>query len=341
MARDEARHARMQPQPARRVAIVLEPLARPELGAIHVDDALFAIGRAEAPFCAYPPETVADLSRRHARIFVEAGAAYLAELGSKNGTTVNGTPVRQAIVPLRDGDEIGFGRALSYRVQMVAVDSGPAPPARLAGLALQPESDDAGLEPIVITRFPFLVSKVDETFARYRNAQPHQVGYLSRRHAHIFLKGGRPYVEDLGSTNGTCIGAVRLDEHAHELKEGDVLAFGGRHFAYRVSLQWEPATQPEPTVTGVEAPPAHPAPADKTTFVAAFAWTAPPRPKTKSTMLRARRKRLMAATVARAPCHVASSPGSPRDCWRHSGPPATPTSHACGAGCWRWAPSRR
>jgi hypothetical protein len=152
---------------------------------------------------------------------------------------------------------------------MAAVDSGPAPPARLAGLALQPESDDAGIEPIVITRFPFLVSKVDETFARYRNAQPHQVNYLSRRHAHIIHQGGGPYVEDLGSTNGTCIGAVRLDEHAHELKEGDVLAFGGRHFAYRVSLQWETATQPAPTVTRVEASPAQPAQADKTTFVAA------------------------------------------------------------------------
>jgi pSer/pThr/pTyr-binding forkhead associated (FHA) protein len=275
MAPDQALRGKMH-RPYQRVAIVLEPLTHPELDAIHIDDNLFAIGRAEGPFSGYPPDMVADLSRRHARIFVEEGVAYLADLGSKNGTTVNGKPVRQSIVLLRDGDEIGFGRALSYVVRLAAVEAGPAPPARLASLTLQPVHADLGLEPIVVTRFPFLISKIDDAFARYHDSQPHQVGYLSRRHAHIFLKGGLPCVEDLGSTNGTFIGAVRLDEHAHELRDDDVLGFGGHHFVYRVSLQWEQAA-PEPTVTrfampGPAAPgaaPAPPADADKTTFVAA------------------------------------------------------------------------
>jgi pSer/pThr/pTyr-binding forkhead associated (FHA) protein len=273
MAPDEALHGTMRPS-HQRVAIVLEPLSHPELDAIHIDDNLFAIGRTESPFSAYAPAIVANLSRRHARLFIEDGVTYLADLDSKNGTTVNGAPVRQSIVQLRDGDEIGLGGTLSYVVRLAAVEAGPAPPARLATLTLQPEHADAGLEPIVITRFPFLISKIDDAFARYRDSQPHQVGYLSRRHAHIFLRGGRPYVEDLGSTNGTFIGAVRLDEHAHELEQGDVLAFGGHHFVYRVGLQWEQAT-PEPTVTRIVMPAASvaasPAPADtdKTTFVAA------------------------------------------------------------------------
>jgi pSer/pThr/pTyr-binding forkhead associated (FHA) protein len=276
MAPDEALHGKMH-SPFQRVAIVLEPLTHPELDAIHIDDNLFAIGRTEAPFNGYPPEIVADLSRRHARIFVEEGAAYLADLGSKNGTTVNGKPLRQSIVQLRDGDEIGLGRSISYVARLAAVENGPPPPARLASLTLQPVHAELGLEPIVISRFPFLISKIDDAFARYRDTQPHQVGYLSRRHAHIFLKGGLPFVEDLGSTNGTFIGAVRLDEHAHELQEDDVLAFGGHHFVYRVGLQWEQASAPEPTVTRVAVPgqvatptpKAVPADADKTTFVAA------------------------------------------------------------------------
>jgi pSer/pThr/pTyr-binding forkhead associated (FHA) protein len=279
MAPDEALHGKMH-RPFQRVAIVLEPLTHPELDAIHIDDTLFAIGRTEGPFNGYAPEIVADLSRRHARIFVEEGTAYLADLGSKNGTTVNGKPLHQAIVQLRDGDEIGFGRALSYVARLAAVEAGPAPPARLASLALHPVHAELGLEPIVITRFPFLISKIDDAFARYRDTQPHQVGYLSRRHAHIFLKGGLPYVEDLGSTNGSFIGAIRLDEHAHELQDDDVLAFGGHHFVYRVSLQWE-QTAPEPTVTRIAmsgpaastaasaVSAAAPADADKTTFVAA------------------------------------------------------------------------
>jgi pSer/pThr/pTyr-binding forkhead associated (FHA) protein len=272
----------MQAPAVQRVAIVLDALSHPELGPVRIDDSLFAIGRTEQPFAGYPPAVVADLSRRHARIFVENGGAWLADLGSKNGTMVNGAAVRQAIVPLRDGDELEFAGVLAYRVRVQAAAPAPAasaPSPRLAALTLAPQRADLGLETIVVTSFPFLISKVDETFARYRDSEPHQVGYLSRRHAHIFLKGGVPWVEDLGSTNGTFIGAVRLDEHAHELKEGDVLAFGGHHFVYRVGLEWEQPVEPsapEPTVTRF----AHPAAAqkvgetgeageaDRTTFVA-------------------------------------------------------------------------
>ena len=281
MAPDEALVNKVRAPSAGRVGIVLEPVSHPALGPLAIDDGLFAIGRTEQPFAAWPPETVGDLSRRHARIFVEGGDAYLADLGSKNGTTVNGAPVRQVIVRLHDGDTIGFARALAYRVRLQSAPAGAAPaavPPRLASLTLTPVRADLGLETIVVTRFPFLISKVDDTFARYRDRDPHQVGYLSRRHAHIFLKAGVPTVEDLGSTNGTFIGAVRLDEHAHALEEGDVLAFGGHHFVYRVHLQWEQGG-PEPTVThvahaatqpgaaGSTAAPA-PDPADHTTFVA-------------------------------------------------------------------------
>jgi pSer/pThr/pTyr-binding forkhead associated (FHA) protein len=264
MAPDDALVSKMQ-----RVGIVLEPLNHPELGPVAIDDGLFAIGRTEQPFAGYPPDIVADLSRRHARIFVEGGDAYLADLGSKNGTTVNGVPVRHTIVRLHDGDEVGLARVLTYRVRLQAA-APITPAARLASLTLEPERPELGLEPIVITNFPFLISKVDDAFSRYKEKEPHQVGYLSRRHAHLFLKGGVPYVEDLGSTNGTFIGAVRLDEHAHALEDGDVLAFGGHHFVYRVRLQWE-QVGPEPTVTRVSFPPAAPAAAldaDHTTFVA-------------------------------------------------------------------------
>jgi pSer/pThr/pTyr-binding forkhead associated (FHA) protein len=269
VAPDEALVDDMRAPQSQRVGIVLEPMNHPELGPVAIDDGLFAIGRTEQPFAAYPPDVVADLSRRHARIFVEGGDAYLADLGSKNGTTVNGVAVRHGIVRLHDGDEIGLARVLAYRVRLQASPPAAAPAARLASLTLEPERADLGLEAIVITRFPFLISKVDDTFARYRDKEPHQVGYLSRRHAHIFLKAGVPYVEDLGSTNGTFIGAVRLDEHAHALEDGDVLAFGGHHFVYRVRLQWEPVG-PEPTVTRVSFAPAAPAAADAdhTTFVA-------------------------------------------------------------------------
>src|SRR4249920_2976390 len=81
--------------------IVLKPVSHPDLGDIVIDDNLLAIGRAEPPFASYPPELVAGLSRRQARIFSAHGVAYIAELGSKNGTTVNGSDVRETPRSLR------------------------------------------------------------------------------------------------------------------------------------------------------------------------------------------------------------------------------------------------
>jgi pSer/pThr/pTyr-binding forkhead associated (FHA) protein len=260
-----------RPAPARQLMIVLQPLSHPELAAIEIHDTLFAIGRTEAPFDAYPPELAADLSRRHARIFCEHGAIYLADLGSKNGTTVNGAPVKQSIILLHDGDQLGLGKELSYRVHL---EQSIVPPqqARLASLTLTPEHADTGLLPIVVTEFPFMVSKADDTFARYKDANPQQLNYISRRHAHIFLKGGEPFVEDLGSTNGTFVDSKRLDEHAVALRDGAVIAFGGHHFVYRLSAQWETVAI-DPTLTRFGVPPAPAAApvadADKTTFVAA------------------------------------------------------------------------
>jgi DNA-binding winged helix-turn-helix (wHTH) protein len=48
-------------------------------------------------------------SRRHARIVMDDGSAVLEDLGSKNGTLLNGQPV-DGSMPLHDGDEILIGR---------------------------------------------------------------------------------------------------------------------------------------------------------------------------------------------------------------------------------------
>ncbi|WNC93291.1 FHA domain-containing protein [Paraburkholderia sp. FT54] len=274
MATGEAPIAEMRATEDAAFDVVLSPAAsaqRPALDAIRIVDNLFAIGRSEAPFTDYPAERIARLSRRHARVFTEHGAVYVADLGSKNGTTVNGVAVRQTPARVRAGDELCFGGELCYRVsiepraRIVAAASSPAAP----GLLLVPQRDDLGLQPIEVQAFPFLVSKADEVFSRYKDRYPHQVNYISRRHAHIFLKGGELYVEDLGSTNGTFVGGNRLDESALQLVEGDIVAFGGDHFVYRVTLQKPPEV--EPTVTQLFLNPAadEAVDPDKTTFVGA------------------------------------------------------------------------
>jgi pSer/pThr/pTyr-binding forkhead associated (FHA) protein len=252
--------------------IVLKPLSRPDLGEIRIGDGVFAIGRNEQPFASYEPDVLAMLSRRHARIFCERDAVYLADLESRNGTTVNRAGLEQTPARLNDGDEICFGGVLSYRVQITSRAAAARP--KGVTLTLTPAAEGSSLEPIVIARFPFLVSKTDATFARYRASHPKQLDFLSRRQAHVFLKGGQPHIEDLASTNGTFLDGERLQERAVALQDGMLLAFGGEHFVYRVGVDKVGVLDADPTHGGVPAGATAVGPAKavnpgKTTFVAA------------------------------------------------------------------------
>lgn len=238
----------------------------PLLDAIRISEGLFAIGRTEAPFASCSDAVVAQLSRRHARIFIEQGVAYAADLGSKNGTSVNGVALRDKPVALRHGDVIRFGAKLAFRVKIERRAVARTLSTRPVHAVLTPQRDDLGIDAIEILQFPFLISKADETFSKYRERYPHQVNYVSRRHAHLFLKGATLFVEDLGSTNGTFVEGVRLDAAAVALRHGATLAFGGNHFAYTVGLL--DAVESSPTTTEIKPDiPVVEADPDKTTFV--------------------------------------------------------------------------
>ena len=47
-------------------------------------------------------------SRRHAKVIVEAGVVEIEDLGSSNGTYLNGNPVDRRM--LRDGDAVQIGK---------------------------------------------------------------------------------------------------------------------------------------------------------------------------------------------------------------------------------------
>ncbi len=227
---------------ARHLDVVLKPLSRPELGEIRIADAVFTIGRTEQPFASYGSDVVNMMSRRHARIFHKDGFVYLADLESRNGTTVNRFEVGRAHCKLRNGDEVCFGGTLSYRVQIT-------PRTRREGslmLTLTPKSGDSRLDTIVIEKFPFLVSKTSATFSQYRSNSEHdrELDYLSRRHAYIHQKGNQAYIEDLGSSNGTFVNGLRLRQHAVPLQDGVVVAFGGKHFVYAVSITRQAGVEP-------------------------------------------------------------------------------------------------
>jgi DNA-binding winged helix-turn-helix (wHTH) protein len=63
------------------------------------------------------------VSRRHARILVSSSGAHIEDLGSKNGTFIDGQPIAAGPMPLRDGIRLAFGT-----VRVIYGESGNATP---------------------------------------------------------------------------------------------------------------------------------------------------------------------------------------------------------------------
>ena len=217
--------------------VKLKPLSHPELGEILIEDPIFPVGRDEAPFANFDRKIVANLSRRHARIFVEAGELYVADMGSRNGTRLNTKAVKQKPVRVHQGDKISFGR-LDYEVQLLSERDDEASQSNAScSLTLSPQGNNPQLEALTISCFPFLIGKASPAFASSVKAELEHNAYLSRRHAHIFVKGDTLYIEDLGSTNGTYVNGKPLSEHAMPIESGDEIVFGMSDFSYMATQQ--------------------------------------------------------------------------------------------------------
>lgn len=217
--------------------LTLKPLSHPGIGEIAIGDGLFPVGRHEPPFDEFAHEAVARLSRRHARLFIQDGEAYIVDLDSLNGTTVNGSPLGKEPRILHHGDRICFAGQIEFDTKLQANEEDSLSRVHRHILTLIPERFHTIVEPVVVTEFPFLISKSSDLFTRYRESLPEQFKFLSRRHAHFFIKDDKFYIEDLGSTNGTFVAERRLDEHAVLLQEGDIVSFGGNDFVYRIHLK--------------------------------------------------------------------------------------------------------
>jgi predicted component of type VI protein secretion system len=76
-------------------------------------------------------------SRRHARLIAEGGVVEIEDLGSSNGTLLNGKPVERRM--LRSGDEIQIGKTVLRYVEGVAT----APPPTEIGAMPQPAARPA------------------------------------------------------------------------------------------------------------------------------------------------------------------------------------------------------
>ncbi len=144
------------------------------------------------------------VSRRHARIVIEENHAYLEDLGSTNGTMLNGAPLApNERVPLAHEAQVQFGSLImtvelpeGFETPTVAEEV--APPVAYLVAVENPEM-----------RFP-LYTRPQRIGRRAENAIVIPDAYVSGQHASIEVVGDEVRITDLGSTNGTYIGETRI-----------------------------------------------------------------------------------------------------------------------------------
>ncbi|MEM9748293.1 MAG: FHA domain-containing protein [Actinomycetota bacterium] len=84
---------------------------------------------------------VPQVSRRHVEIVDRAGRVGLRDLGSSNGTTVNGEPIDTTEVWLRNGDELVLGGAVALRFEDPAATPIAPRLGRLTGVWIDPDTE--------------------------------------------------------------------------------------------------------------------------------------------------------------------------------------------------------
>jgi len=162
------------------------------------------------------------ISRRHARVVPRAGAWWIEDMGSTNGTFVNGERVESE--PLRHLDVVSLGR----RTDLVFVVPGDARPAaaRIARATLTRARDGVVVE---LQAGETMLGRAPECAAAALDPG------VSDFHARLERSGRALVVEDLGP--GTLVNGRPVSTAA--LADGDELSLGGLE-AYRVAIEAEP-----------------------------------------------------------------------------------------------------
>jgi pSer/pThr/pTyr-binding forkhead associated (FHA) protein len=177
------------------------------------------------------------ISRRHARIIGHEGRHLIEDLGSTNGTLINGKKlmIGQKVL-LQSSDRITFGNhEFLYRpLPGLEASSGSESQMYLWVMftghrfSLPPQGE------VIVGRYdPIVGFKPDIDLAEEGDVS--QV--VARRHVKIIVRQGRHYVEDMGSANGTKLNGTPLEIGARGLLDlGDHLWLGGCVLVYDVEL---------------------------------------------------------------------------------------------------------
>jgi pSer/pThr/pTyr-binding forkhead associated (FHA) protein len=199
------------------------------------------------------------VSRSHARLEYGTRGITLLDLGSSNGTRLNGVRIERAT--LRPGDTVSLGsQQLKYKVEDPSEDVG------LTKIDTQMQLDQTMNQeflPVAIneTSVPSLVVFTGEKTWRIdlNNLDQAMIGRdesctiyidspkVSRRHAVVQQVSGTFILKDSDSTNGTWLGSHKVEHHI--LQDGDVFRIGPAQIIFKRGFQEQALTMADEQLT--------------------------------------------------------------------------------------------
>ncbi len=170
-------------------------------------------------------------SRRHAQIASENGALTLEDLGSTNGTKVDGQALaggeRRA---LKGGETLSFG-GVEFRLSLPGGPSAAATQAfasnKTAAISAAPTVDDSPAR-LVGSGMDFPLRLGRNSFGR-KSDNDIQISdpYVSGKHGVIEIEDSGIFLTDIGSTNGTMLNDAKLSANMRTaIDQEDVIRLG-------------------------------------------------------------------------------------------------------------------
>ncbi|MDH7481501.1 MAG: FHA domain-containing protein [Armatimonadota bacterium] len=231
-----------------------------------------AVGREAADILLEDP----TVSRRHAIITFDESGCWVEDIGSTNGTFVNGRKVEKGEkIQIGDGAELKFGGSvLILNLPQVAPGVAEEASAIGEGTTAEAEAEQAEEAQTQLEKADEIASEQEKPVARLVVvSDPTKVfeikpgvndigrrssaavpitfdGYVSSIHADLIAEADGFFITDMGSTNGTFVNGVRISPGMRSaLSNGDEITVGMTTLRFEIfSAEGEPAssdTQPK------------------------------------------------------------------------------------------------
>lgn len=170
----------------------------------------------------------AGVSRKHARILVENAGIWIEDLGSSNGTRVNGETIQKKKA-LKDGDSISMGPVVFAFKPVELEPEGPT---------ADNEAEEGGAHTRVVSMSELKKSRNKGVAMMPKDASRDQVAEMGRRSTQMIpaLKAGpRPSAPGIRKPSNPGVKASKLAVREDDLPEGVEVAGGGRPRLARLS----------------------------------------------------------------------------------------------------------